>query len=667
MLARVGNLGVFLFSLLVIGSFTSIVFFSQPTHAVNSPKESVTFTHHYYSEIYHSENRSFFIYNGSDTQGPLRSSAFKCTFECQIKQVIQGVTVWGGLVSWLTQPLDDDLHIVGDVVLKAWMSSTDDIGPWGSSGYVMGVSEIDEGRNVTWSEYDYRYSILGKAISDIPTEYSITLNIDHVFKKGHKIGFGVGAGSTKKGWTVNVFFDSPDRNSRAIVPYEIVYIIIDQAYVSDNRVDVGSVVTVGFHAKWHNNSDVVGGRIYVNGTEHVTNGTGWVSFATEAYNDVGKRWWEVTGVSCGGVTVYKSLVDPVYCIWDKISITVLDTRMDVGSTGSYIFTAVYEFDGKDAKPHLTLRLNDTLTKNTVGKYGYTVVRISDAQYGLTAFTSNHFHIIFDRVAVTLSVRDNRIDVGASASITKSGIYEYDGTVFMGAINLNDTETKSIVGNYSYRALSINDPTYELKVFTTNVVHCIFDRIQVTITTPQERVEVGTKAPLTWTGKYEYDGATFTGEVTLSEELTKQSIGRFSYTVKSIQDPLYGLKTFVSNTVDVIFDRIVFDLQTETIIPGSVKPIVRLRYQFDNTPVVDAKVVIDGTEAINLGDGSYAHTHISTWSPYVTFNVQIDRSGFTTIRTSGSVFALGNIITIGSIIIVLALIIIAAKRGQRQTG
>jgi len=588
MLARVGNLGVFLFSLLVIGSFTSIVFFSQPTHAVNSPKESVTFTHHYYSEIYHSENRSFFIYNGSDTQGPLRSSAFKCTFECQIKQVIQGITVWGGLVSWLTQPLDDDLHIVGDIVLKAWMSSTDDVGPWGSSGYIMGISEIDEGRNVTWSEYDYRYSILGKAISDIPTEYNITLNIDHVFKKGHKIGFGVGAGSTKKGWTVNVFFDSPDRNSRAIVPYEIVPIIIDQAYISDNRVDVGSVVTVGFHAKWHNNSDVVGGKIYVNGTEHVTNGTGWVSFATEAYNDVGKRWWEVTGVSCGGVTVYKSLVDPVYCIWDKISITVSDARMDVGGPGSYIFTAVYEYDGKDAKPHLTLRLNDTLTKNTVGKYGYTVVRISEAQYGLTAFTSNHFHIIFDRVAVTLSIRDNRIDVSASASIIKSGIYEYDG-------------------------------------------------------------------------------ATFTGEVTLSEELTKQSIGRFSYTVKSIQDPLYGLKTFVSNTVDVIFDRIVFDLQTETIMPGSIRPIVRLRYQFDNTPVVDAKVVIDGTEAINLGDGSYAHTYISTWSPYVTFNIQIDRSGFTTIRTSGSVFALGNITTIGSIIIILALIIIAAKKGQRQTG
>jgi len=56
------------------------------------------------------------------------------------------------------------------------------------------------------------------------------------------------------------------------------YVIIDKAFVSDERADVGSVQTVGFHAKWNNNgSDVVGGSIYVNGTNYVTNNTGWIN------------------------------------------------------------------------------------------------------------------------------------------------------------------------------------------------------------------------------------------------------------------------------------------------------------------------------------------------------------------------------------------------------
>lgn len=41
-------------------------------------------------------------------------------------------------------------------------------------------------------------------------------------------------------------------------------IIIDKNFVSDNRCDIGTTQTIGFHTKWsHNNSDVVNGIIYV--------------------------------------------------------------------------------------------------------------------------------------------------------------------------------------------------------------------------------------------------------------------------------------------------------------------------------------------------------------------------------------------------------------------
>jgi len=81
------------------------------------------------------------------------------------------------------------------------------------------------------------------------------------------------------------------------------YIEIDQSYVSDEVADVGSIQTVGLHAKWDNGSQVVGGSIYVNGTEYITNSTGWVIFNVSS-PIFGKEEWIVTRVSCMGVTSY---------------------------------------------------------------------------------------------------------------------------------------------------------------------------------------------------------------------------------------------------------------------------------------------------------------------------------------------------------------------------
>ena len=63
-------------------------------------------------------------------------------------------------------------------------------------------------------------------------------------------------------------------------------VIIDHAFVSDERADVSSVQTIGFHAKWNNGSDVVGGSIYVNGTNYVTNSTGWINVRVAARREV---------------------------------------------------------------------------------------------------------------------------------------------------------------------------------------------------------------------------------------------------------------------------------------------------------------------------------------------------------------------------------------------
>jgi hypothetical protein len=254
------------------------------------------------------------------------------------------------------------------------------------------------------------------------------------------------------------------------------YVVIDKVYVSDYRCDIGSTQTVAFHAKWAlDGLNVIGGYLYINGSRYLTNQSGWAALHV-SYNKVGKLSWAITGVYCDGKTIYEKVVSDPSIIWDRVRITLLvdDDRIDVGSTGTYKWSAFYEFDNS---PFVgTILLNDTLTKNEVGKYFYTVIDINDELYGLSIFTSNTFNIIFDKVIIQLSITKNRVNMNESAPISWNGRYQYDMTEFKGAVSFNDSLTKNNVGRFGYRVLSIIDNLYNLTIFDTNEVSCIFDRI-----------------------------------------------------------------------------------------------------------------------------------------------------------------------------------------------
>ncbi len=98
--------------------------------------------------------------------------------------------------------------------------------------------------------------------------------------------------------------------------------IIDQTFTSAEKSSVNEVQSVGFHVRWeHNNTDVVDARVYVNGTEHVTNRTGWITFNV-AYDTVGKRSWTVTDLQHPEASRYIITVESPYIIWDKVVVNV---------------------------------------------------------------------------------------------------------------------------------------------------------------------------------------------------------------------------------------------------------------------------------------------------------------------------------------------------------
>jgi hypothetical protein len=182
---------------------------------------------------------------------------------------------------------------------------------------------------------------------------------------------------------------------------EYEYVIIDQAFVSDERADVGSVQTVGFHAKWANGSDVIGGSIYVNGTEHIANSTGWVSFPVTS-PIVRKQQWTVTSVNCSGITTYMQTVQNPSIIWDQIQITnggTIKKSSILGETATIWFQALYEydndiFDNTNGDLYVNGSKMSWSTTNNRWEYYYTptapgsktfiISKVYDSSYGLTA-------------------------------------------------------------------------------------------------------------------------------------------------------------------------------------------------------------------------------------------------------------------------------------------
>ena len=106
--------------------------------------------------------------------------------------------------------------------------------------------------------------------------------------------------------------------------------VIDQTFISAEKCSVNESQSVGFHVKWeHDDNDVVDASVYVNGTEHVTNRTGWISFSV-AYDSVGERSWVVTDVQHPEASGYIVTVESPSIVWDKV---VVNVQVDSSSFG----------------------------------------------------------------------------------------------------------------------------------------------------------------------------------------------------------------------------------------------------------------------------------------------------------------------------------------------
>ena len=189
------------------------------------------------------------------------------------------------------------------------------------------------------------------------------------------------------------------------------FAVIDQTFTTATRCNVNEAQQTGFHLRWEEDgADVADAKVYVNGTEHVTNSSGWLSF-TIAYDSVGRRSWAVTDLQHPDASGYTVTVESPSIVWDKVS---ADIQVDSYTFGASKVTVnlVYAYDGTPVTGATTLVNGQLCQEVELGVYETQITSWSPLeQLTVTAddaglletWTTSTFHVMNTVLYLSVSV------------------------------------------------------------------------------------------------------------------------------------------------------------------------------------------------------------------------------------------------------------------------
>ncbi len=291
--------------------------------------------------------------------------------------------------------------------------------------------------------------------------------------------------------------------------------------------------------------------------------------------------------------VFKQILVSVHgVIIDQTSVS--SQRCDVSSR-QFVWTHAKWDNGSDVLSG-SIKINDDITifnstgwaklseiSNVPAKRVYFVKAVNCS--GVTEFTqaAGSPSIIWDRVDDTLSIPNDRIDVGSNASIEWTAEYAFDGTPFKGSVVFSsplrgdfpdDVPGQSLhiddVGKRRFTADAIHDDQYGLTWFTTNSVDCVWDRVRITQGgVSNQLTKTGNMETVWFKAVYEYDYSNFTGEPTDDGGMNKITVngipmiwssfdkewkysikldenGKLTFEVTGVEDMQYKLTKFVDD-------------------------------------------------------------------------------------------------------------------------
>jgi len=364
-------------------------------------------------------------------------------------------------------------------------------------------------------------------------------------------------------------------------------ISVTQSYISKDRVDVGTQITVGYRLVWtHTRVPVTGATVNIDGHTCSNWGNGWYMI-TDTAADIAYRQYNVGYVRAGGTyRTFQMDCETETCVFDKVIINMYPEyeRVNVGEDPPIVWYAYYAFNFEIFKGEVIFNHTGPYTK--VGKHSITVDYITDPVNGIQCFEADTVKITWDTVVIQLYSDKRRYDVGEEASISYTAHYKYDTKPFIGTVELNDTLTKGEVGKYRFTVESIDDERNGVTAFTCNVVEAIYDKIIVEVEALDNRINVGEVAPLAYRAHHAYDGQEFSGNIYFTP-IVLESPGSANIRVVRVSDMVYFLSAFEANTVPMIWDQVQVNLSVEddrVDLDESIDVEVSARYAYDGRPL-----------------------------------------------------------------------------------
>lgn len=301
------------------------------------------------------------------------------------------------------------------------------------------------------------------------------------------------------------------------------------------------------------------------------------------------------------------VVDRIVVYWEQLN----DSRVDINTNIEGRYKAVLDYDDhvlgsgdslSCSWGALTWDSGDSwwdLAHSEASVVSTTIAGWSgtEATYGITTITENitETSYIYDRLNITSGgVSDGHCDYGSTETVWFKIYYAYDNTAFTdteGTVYFNGSSatwdsgdnrwekdyTYSAVIAYEYVVSSITDTQYGLSTLNDSpgAQQIIWDRVSVNIDANVTNPDAGDYIESIITGTYEYDSATVTSwTINILRNSTHYATGNFTdhedsetawqYTTENITETTYGLTSFTTNTLTVIWGNLFIEIDQITV-------------------------------------------------------------------------------------------------------
>ncbi|TET79062.1 MAG: hypothetical protein E3J41_02920 [Candidatus Cloacimonadota bacterium] len=349
----------------------------------------------------------------------------------------------------------------------------------------------------------------------------------------------------QKEWTITDVSDCDEYNIHITSPH-VIWDKIEISTVEVTRQDVTSDA-ISWTGKYLFNDEAFQGSIILNNT--LSN------------KQVEKYGYRVMGISDSkyGLKFYQA--NDFEIIFDRVSlnISLADNRIDVDEEPEIAVSGIYEYDSQPFLGSIEGILD--FPADGVNEYPIHIEGINDPLYGITSYTQNDVHCIWDQVVVEFTLSDGRLDIGEQPEITYTAYYDFDSHPFEGVIHRNEPSDLTQVGDFSYSVESIDDTKFGLTVFVSENATCIWDRVKITEGGVSKTETTVKRTETVWfRAEYEYDSEPFEGQDGLlylndepmewspsnqrwESDFSSDSPETLTFKITGIQDDTYDLTIF----------------------------------------------------------------------------------------------------------------------------